>query len=175
MGRMRGVVLAVALLGCGAGAQGASLAQLHQRASFDLGCANLTLHHLDARTKVVGGCGHNIVYIEDCQHIRGHDLCTWRADAPARPTMTPVATAQAAPAPTVGRLSVRAIGGTCTVRINGQPVGATPVAANAVALGPAHVECLTHDGQNKTRDVDVRGDGNTTRVWFALGDGDLGY
>ena len=174
MGLMRVVVLAVALLGCGGGAQGASLAQLHQRAAFDLGCNNLRLHHLDARTKIVGGCGHDAVYVEDCQHIRGADLCTWRADAQARPTMTPGATTYAPP-PTVGRLSVRAIGGTCTVRINGQTVGATPVAANAVALGPAHVECLTLDGQNKIRDVHVKGDGNTTRVWFALGDGDLGY
>ena len=59
--------------------------QLQQRAVYDLGCPaeQLGLSHVDARTKMVSGCGRRLVYVEDCAQMSGTILCSWRVDTPS--------------------------------------------------------------------------------------------
>jgi hypothetical protein len=85
--------------------RGASLGQLQARASVDLKCPAqwLRLQHLDARAKLVEGCGDREVYIESCELIRGAEQCTWRVDsralaAPPTPGLHPSSPHAAPPA-----------------------------------------------------------------------------
>src|SRR5690606_30611394 len=66
-------------------AAGATLGQLYQRAQIDLGCAMPYLRDfpLDGRTRLVQGCGRQLIYVESCDPIRGAFQCTWLADSPA--------------------------------------------------------------------------------------------
>jgi hypothetical protein len=75
----------VGALGCMPTAPGALGAQLQSRASYDLGCAPFALgiYPLDARTRLVTGCGRRLVYVEDCESIRGEATCTWKLDTPS--------------------------------------------------------------------------------------------
>jgi hypothetical protein len=76
--------LAVTLMSAAcAHAPRASLGQLQQRAVLDAGCPAqwLALQHLDARTKVVTGCGVQLVYVESCEDARGQTLCSWLLDS----------------------------------------------------------------------------------------------
>ncbi|MBI4956234.1 MAG: hypothetical protein HY908_29730 [Myxococcales bacterium] len=98
-------------LGC-ATARRATLPQLQQRAAYDLACPPqwLELVQIDARTKVVGGCGRRLVYLEDCVSLGDAVECAWRVDSPpaslgwAPPPVTagyappPAPTASGAPA-----------------------------------------------------------------------------
>jgi hypothetical protein len=186
---MRQTMLALLVLAGCRNAPGATYVQLHQRASFDLRCNQLALRHLDERTKVVSGCGKEMVYVEECQRIRGTDRCTWRLESAPIAT-EPVAATRPAPPPVVapslpartytatfpsrGFLVVRAVGGSCEVAVNGKPMGATPISTTPQFTGPARVECTTEDGEKLSRDVELT-HGETVRVLFTVGPVDLGY
>lgn len=98
------VALAIIALaaGCAPRTHRAHLHQLQYRAVFDLACdaSQLGLYHVDARTKVVVGCGRRLVYQEDCVPTDASFTCTWRLDTPVadqwtwprRPSETKVAT-----------------------------------------------------------------------------------
>ena len=75
---------AASALGCAGTAPGATLAQLQNRAVFDLGCPGyqLGVYSVDSRTKAVTGCGRRLVYVESCQDIRGEQACTWVMNTP---------------------------------------------------------------------------------------------
>jgi hypothetical protein len=100
-------------LGCGASTAGASLAQLQNRAVFDLGCPGyqLSVYHVDSRTKAVTGCGRRLLYVESCQDIRGAQACTWVMNTPTfvqtqwpgllTPQPTTVVVQQQLPAPSL--------------------------------------------------------------------------
>jgi hypothetical protein len=84
---MRLLVVAATLAlfaGCAPRTHRANLHQLQYRAVFDLAChaAELGLYHVDARTKVVVGCGRRLVYQEDCARMGESVACTWRLDTP---------------------------------------------------------------------------------------------
>ena len=95
------VLSAGGVASCAPTAQGASPLQLQNRATYDLGCApySLAIHPLDARTRLVTGCGRRLLYVEDCQPIRGRAACAWKLDT-ASFAQTQWPQWAAAPAPT---------------------------------------------------------------------------
>lgn len=84
--RSLAVTIFVAVLGVAGCASGprATLGQLQQRAGVDLACPShvMQLYHLDVRTKLVAGCGRQLVYIEDCLDHGGKRMCTWINNSP---------------------------------------------------------------------------------------------
>lgn len=178
MMRLTTTMALLGLVGCRPSAPGASYAQLHQRASFDLRCSELSLRHLDARTKIVSGCGAELVYVEECQRIRGTESCAWRLEsaplAVSAPQAAPAPRTYAAALPRRARLLVRAVGGSCRVTVNGLRFGTTPISATPPFTGPLRVACETEDGEKLVRDVQLD-EGATARVLFTVGPVDLGY
>jgi hypothetical protein len=104
----------------------ASLGLLQQRAVLDAGCPAqyLSLQHLDARTKLVTGCGVQLVYVESCEDARGETLCSWLLDA-----------ARADPAASAGH-SPWGAGVAGQVPVSGWPAYSPPSRAPASAGGP---------------------------------------
>lgn len=83
--RLLAVLMALGLAcGCAPRTHRAQLNQLHYRAVFDLAChaQAMQLYHVDARTKVVVGCGRRLIYQEDCATMGAHSVCSWRLDTP---------------------------------------------------------------------------------------------
>lgn len=106
--RWQQVVAAVLLGGlavsCTPTAFRASPLQLQNRATYDLACPpySLTMRQLDERTRMVMGCGRRLLYVEDCQAIRGRTACTWKLDtASFEQTQWPHTAAKPAPATVV--------------------------------------------------------------------------
>jgi hypothetical protein len=87
------LVLALALsTGCGPTARPASMSVLQTRAELELSCPStrLVIHHLDARTKIVAGCGRHGVYVESCDvRGRGHGRCAWMLQTASPPQVAP--------------------------------------------------------------------------------------
>jgi hypothetical protein len=93
---------AVAVLGCSGGApQHASATVLDRRAAADLDCPlpDLRTEKLDARTRIVRGCGQTATYVETCEQCKDDDVgpiqsgtyrcrCTWVMDSHRAPRAT---------------------------------------------------------------------------------------
>jgi hypothetical protein len=94
-------LLAVGVLGCSPTVTRATMAQLQQRAMLDAACPPqaLAAYPLDARTRVVTGCGLRLVYVESCESLGSEVTCSWLLDSArsAAPGVLPWVTGPAAP------------------------------------------------------------------------------
>jgi len=66
-----------------------------------------------------------------------------------------------------GRIVVTAVGGWCSVAIDGTTHGSTPISIADLAPGPHKVECTAANGKTRGTTVNV-GEGKTERYRFNL-------
>lgn len=74
------VVAAMALVGCVD--QNATTSQLKKRSSVDLSCPwyEVGVRSIDARTRLVEGCGKRAIYVESCETCSAGKYGTFRCN-----------------------------------------------------------------------------------------------